>query len=91
MTVAFCRTIGVTFGYDESNLGKFHSDDDVGGNRRLYMSATPRIYGDTTKAKATDVGATLATADDEDTFGPRLLYRGFGWAVLTRPHRRHIP
>lgn len=75
------RTTGVTFGDEESNFVKVHRDDVVGGDKRLYMTATPRIYGDTAKAKATDVGATLSTMDDEDTFGPAFFYRGFGWAV----------
>lgn len=58
-----------------------HRDDVVAGDKRIYMTATPRIYGDSAKAKATDLGVTLATMDDEDTFGPTLFYRGFGWAV----------
>ncbi|TWG49545.1 type ISP restriction/modification enzyme [Aminobacter sp. J44] len=75
------RTTGATFGEEESNFVRVHRDDVVGGNKRLYMTATPRIYGDSAKAKATDLGVTLATMDDEETFGPTLFYRGFGWAV----------
>ncbi|MDZ4088034.1 MAG: type ISP restriction/modification enzyme [Tabrizicola sp.] len=45
------------------------------------MTATPRIYGDSAKSKAGDLGVTLATMDDETIFGPTLFYRGFGWAV----------
>lgn len=75
------RTTGATFGDEESNFVRVHRDEVVGGNKRLYMTATPRIYGDTAKSKATDLGVTLATMDDEDTFGPTFFYRGFGWAV----------
>lgn len=53
----------------------------MGGDKRLYMTATPRIYGDTAKSKANDLGVTLATMDNEEIFGPTLFYRGFGWAV----------
>lgn len=76
------RTTGATLdGQEESNFVRVHRDDVVGGNKRLYMTATPRIYGDGAKAKANDTGVTLATMDDESIFGPTLFYRGFGWAV----------
>lgn len=76
------RTTGATIdGQEESNFVRVHRDDVVGGDKRLYMTATPRIYGDSAKTKAADVGVTLATMDDEALFGPTLFYRGFGWAV----------
>lgn len=76
------RTTGATIdGQEESNFVRVHRDDVVGGNKRLYMTATPRIYGDNAKAKANDLGVTLANMDDETMFGPTLFYRGFGWAV----------
>lgn len=75
------RTTGATVDGQESNFVRVHRDDVVAGDKRIYMTATPRIYGDGAKAKATDLGVTLATMDDEDTFGPTLFYRGFGWAV----------
>ncbi len=76
------RTTGATLdGQEESNFVRVHRDDVVGGDKRLYMTATPRIYGDSAKSKAGDLGVTLATMDDESIFGPTLFYRGFGWAV----------
>jgi predicted helicase len=76
------RTTGATLdGQEESNFVRVHRDDVVGGDKRIYMTATPRIYGDSAKAKAGDLGVTLATMDDEAIFGPTLFYRGFGWAV----------
>jgi predicted helicase len=76
------RTTGATLdGQEESNFVRIHRDDVVGGDKRIYMTATPRIYGDGAKSKAADVGVTLATMDDESLFGPTLFYRGFGWAV----------
>lgn len=76
------RTTGATLdGQEESNFVRVHRDDVVGGDKRLYMTATPRIFGDSAKAKANDLGVTLATMDDEAIFGPTLFYRGFGWAV----------
>lgn len=76
------RTTGATIdGQEESSFVRVHRDDVVGGDKRIYMTATPRIYGDGAKTRAADVGVTLATMDDETLFGPTLFYRGFGWAV----------
>lgn len=60
------RTTGATLdGQEESNFVRVHRDDVVSARKRLYMTATPRIYGDSAKAKAGDLGVTLATMDDE--------------------------
>ena len=76
------RTTGATLaGDDESNFVRVHNDQHVQGKKRLYMTATPRIYGDTVKSKADEVGAELASMDDESLFGKVLCHRSFGWAV----------
>lgn len=76
------RTTGATLaGEDESNFVKVHSDDTIQGKKRLYMTATPRIYGDNVKMKAEEADAVLASMDDEELFGKTLFYRGFSWAV----------
>lgn len=76
------RTTGVTLGdADESPFVRVHNNDYLAGTKRLYMTATPRIYDDTSKAKAGDANAVLASMDDETTFGPELYRLGFGEAV----------
>ena len=76
------RTTGATLeGEDESNFVRVHSDEYVKGKKRVYMTATPRIYGDAVKSKADEVGAELASMDNEELFGKTLYHRGFGWAV----------
>ena len=76
------RTTGATLdGEEESNFVKIHSNDHVKGRKRLYMTATPRIFGDNVRSKADEVGAELASMDNEALFGETLFYRGFGWAV----------
>jgi len=76
------RTTGATLvGDDESSFVKIHSNDNVNGVKRLYMTATPRIYGEKAKTKADDENVTLASMDDESTYGPLFFYKGFGWAV----------
>jgi len=66
---------------DESNFIKIHSDENVRGKKRLYMTATPRIYGETAKQKEVEGEVNLASMDDKSIFGENLFYRGFGWAV----------
>ena len=76
------RTTGVTLAdEDDSAFVRIHSNDHVKGKKRLYMTATPRVFSDKAKAKATQYEAELASMDDERTFGKTLFHRGFGWAV----------
>ncbi len=76
------RTTGATLaGEDESNFVKVHKQDFIAAKKRLYMTATPRVFGDAVKAKASDVSAVLASMDDAELFGETLFTRGFGWAV----------
>ncbi|SCD23999.1 DEAD/DEAH box helicase [Brucella inopinata] len=76
------RTTGATLaGEDESNFVKVHSNDIIRGKKRLYMTATPRIFGDNVKSRADEADAVLASMDDEKLFGKTLFYRGFSWAV----------
>ncbi|MFC6706188.1 DEAD/DEAH box helicase [Flexivirga alba] len=76
------RTTGVTLGdANESHFMRVHNNDYLAGTKRIYMTATPRIYDDTSKAKAGDTNAVLASMDDETKFGPELYRLGFGEAV----------
>ena len=76
------RTTGATLaGAEESAFVKVHDADYLRADKRLYMTATPRIYDDASKAKAGQAQAVLASMDDEDVFGPELYRLGFGEAV----------
>lgn len=76
------RTTGVTTGEeDESNFVRIHSNDHVQGAKRLYMTATPRIYGEAARQRAKEQSLTLAQMDDPATYGETLFERGFSWAV----------
>ena len=76
------RTTGATLaGEDESSFVKVHSNDAIKGRKRLYMTATPRIFGENVKLKAEEADADLASMDDESLYGKTLFYRGFSWAV----------
>lgn len=77
------RTTGVTLAddEDESPFVRVHHNNYIQGTKRLYMTATPRIYDDATKAKAGEAAAFLASMDDEEMFGPEFYRLGFGDAV----------
>jgi predicted helicase len=76
------RTTGVTLaGEEESNFVRIHEDTYVSGRKRLYMTATPRIYSDALKTRADEESAELTSMNDEKFYGKTLLHKGFGWAV----------
>jgi predicted helicase len=76
------RTTGATLaGEDESNFVKVHDQAFIQGRKRIYMTATPRVFGEAVKSKASEASAALASMDDEALFGKDLFVRGFGWAV----------
>ena len=76
------RTTGVTVAdADESNFVRIHDANYIKGRKRLYMTATPRIYSDDSKSKADEAGAVVASMDDELVYGPEFHRLGFGEAV----------
>lgn len=76
------RTTGVTLsGEDESSFVKVHDAEFLKGKKRLYMTATPRIYGDDAKSKAKEASAEIASMDNVEQFGHELHRLGFGEAV----------
>jgi len=76
------RTTGATFdGDDESNFVKVHATDFIQSGKRLYMTATPRIYGNNAKAKAETDSVVLCSMDDENLYGPELYVITFSEAV----------
>lgn len=76
------RTTGVTLaGENESNFVKVHDDSFIYSKKRLYMTATPRIYGDSSKQKAADNSALLCSMDDETVYGKDFHVLGFAEAV----------
>ena len=79
------RTTGASLTADKSESGfrRIHDDDFIRGDKRLYMTATPRIYSDRAKRKANESNLTnpIASMDDEDLYGPEFHRLGFGRAV----------
>ena len=76
------RTTGATLaGEDESAFVRVHDPAYLLADRRLYMTATPRIYDDNSKAKAGQANAVLASMDNETVYGPEFHRLGFGESV----------
>ena len=76
------RTTGATFGDDdESNFVKVHDAAFLRSAKRLYMTATPRIYGDNAKASAEKDDVALCSMDDEKLYGQELYVITFSEAV----------
>lgn len=76
------RTTGVTLAReDESAFVKVHRDDFLQAKKRLYMTATPRLYSDDSKSKAAQGDALLCSMDDQTIYGEEIYRIGFGEAV----------
>ena len=76
------RTTGVTLtGKDESHFVKVHDGELIRARRRLYMTATPRLFTDAAKTQAKEHDALLCSMDDEALYGKELHRLGFGKAV----------
>ncbi len=76
------RTTGyAASGEDHSNFLLVHDAEKIRARKRLYMTATPRIYAPQVKQKATEADAYVASMDDEQTYGPEFHRLGFADAV----------
>lgn len=76
------RTTGVTVaGKEESNFVKVHDEKFLHAKKRIYMTATPRLYSESSKKKAEDGSVELCSMDDPKLYGEEMYRIGFGEAV----------
>jgi predicted helicase len=76
------RTTGVTLANaEESHFVRIHDPAHIKAQRRLYMTATPRLFDEGTKSSAAEHDAVLCSMDDEPLFGIEFHRLGFGRAV----------
>ncbi|MCT4657196.1 MAG: DEAD/DEAH box helicase family protein [Cohaesibacter sp.] len=66
---------------DASLFMRIHDQAYVKGNKRIYMTATPRIFAEDAQKQARQAEGLLCSMDDESVFGKELFFRGFSWAV----------
>lgn len=76
------RTTGYTIAdEDESHFVRVHDAKFIKAKKRLYMTATPRIYGDAAKSQAKERDAAICSMDDPTLYGPEFHRLGFSDAV----------
>lgn len=78
------RTAGYTFAEDkedESHFVKVHDANYIRGAKRLYMTATPKIYSPQAEAEAERDGTEIYGMNKEEWFGKQLFLIRFSDAV----------
>lgn len=76
------RTTGATeLGKEDSSFTKVHYDENIKTAKRLYQTATPRVYGDAAKQKADELSVVIADMDNVDLYGEEFYRIGFGDAI----------
>ena len=76
------RTTGTALTEEDSSAFiRVHDNDFLDAKKRLYMTATPRLYSDDSKSKASMNNAILCSMDDTEIYGEEIYSIGFGKAV----------
>ncbi len=76
------RTAGALIeGEDPSHFVRIHRDEHIRCARRLYMTATPKVYAASARTRAGKLAAALCSMEDEQHYGPLLYELTFGAAV----------
>ena len=84
--LAVCDEAHRTTGYNlsgekDSDFTNIHKADYIHVRKRLYMTATPRIYGDNIKSKAKKAEAEIISMDDQNKYGVEFYNLSFSDAV----------
>ena len=66
---------------EEAVFTRVHNDQYIHAKKRLYMTATPKIYGDAAKDQKKNDEVVLYSMDDTDVFGPVFHSLNFDEAV----------
>lgn len=81
------RTTGALLGERSSNgfrkvdFQEFHDDGRLRARKRLYMTATPRIYTQRSKRKLAEQGVEVVDMNDLHVYGPQFHHLPFSQAV----------
>ncbi len=76
------QTTGVRKKDDENTAFTFvHSNENIIGKKRMYMTATPRMYGEKAKKDASKSDADIYSMDDQTKYGKEFYRLGFAKAV----------
>ncbi len=79
------RTVGAMYSTNERDdknaFTLCHSDENIKATKRLYMTATPKIYSESSKAKAKEKDNVIYSMDDADIFGEEIYTLNFERAI----------
>ena len=76
------RTTGATqLGAEASNFVKVHDNKFLRAKKRMYMTATPRLFSESSKKKAEEGSIEICSMDDVKLYGDEMYRIGFGEAV----------
>ncbi|GAA9829209.1 hypothetical protein VN0510_09660 [Helicobacter pylori] len=66
---------------DKNAFTLCHSDGNIKAKKRLYMTATPKVYSESSKAKAKEKDNVIYSMDDEEIFGEEIYMLNFERAI----------
>ncbi len=79
------RTVGAMYSTNERDdknaFTLCHSDENIKAKKRLYMTATPKVYSESSKAKAKEKDNVIYSMDDAKTFGEEIYTLNFSKAI----------
>ncbi|WP_447369447.1 DEAD/DEAH box helicase family protein [Helicobacter pylori] len=79
------RTVGAMYSSNERDdknaFTLCHSDKNIKAKKRLYMTATPKVYSESSKAKAKESDNIIYSMDDEEIFGEEIYTLNFSRAI----------
>ncbi len=79
------RTVGAMYSSNERDdknaFTLCHSDTHIKAKKRLYMTATPKVYSESSKAKAKESDNAIYSMDDEEVFGEEIYTLNFERAI----------
>ncbi|GAA8890770.1 hypothetical protein HpEKA17_06660 [Helicobacter pylori] len=79
------RTVGAMYSSNERDdknaFTLCHSDGNIKATKRLYMTATPKVYSESSKAKAKEKDNVIYSMDDEEIFGEEIYTLNFSKAI----------
>lgn len=79
------RTVGAMYSSNERDdknaFTLCHSDKNIKAKKRLYMTATPKVYSESSKAKAKESDNVIYSMDDEEIFGEEIYTLNFERAI----------
>ncbi len=79
------RTVGAMYSTNERDdknaFTLCHSDKNIKAKKRLYMTATPKVYSESSKAKAKEKDNVIYSMDDGEIFGEEIYTLNFSKAI----------